>query len=365
MREFSSRIIKYGIKGFSQRWAPHSRLILVGDGAGWSLDWDIRELNQIAKSLGIKTQNSIWKHTNTKQAIYFASAHTISNDDSWISLPHRIGFSFPRGVPIDPIINPDPIIVAIRKYHQRIDRIQVSHTAMLNFVLETGIDPEKVSKIPIGINLSYFKFNDIELRNLLRKQLGIPDQAFVVGSFQKDGNGWQDGLEPKLMKGPDILVKTIERLKDTIPNLFVLLVGPSRGFVKKGLEDLKVPYLHIPQKPYQEVCLLYQTLDLYLVTSRQEGGPKSVLESLASGVPLVTTKVGQAMDLIKHQHNGWMVDVNDIDGLVNCVNFVYQHQGNEIEKVINNGLETAQANTYQSQIPLWHNFMKGFVNQRD
>ena len=39
-----------------------------------------------------------------------------------------------------------------------------------------------------------------------RRVLGLPASAFVVGSFQKDGVGWGEGLEPKLIKGPDVLL---------------------------------------------------------------------------------------------------------------------------------------------------------------
>ncbi len=41
---------------------------------------------------------------------------------------------------------------------------------------------------------------------LAREAFDIPESAFVVGSFQKDGVGWGDGLEPKLIKGPDVLL---------------------------------------------------------------------------------------------------------------------------------------------------------------
>jgi len=36
---------------------------------------------------------------------------------------------------------------------------------------------------------------------------------------------------------------------------------------------------------------------MYLVTSREEGGPKALLESMASGIPVVSTRVGMADDL--------------------------------------------------------------------
>jgi len=47
---------------------------------------------------------------------------------------------------------------------------------------------------------------------------------------------------------------------------------------------------------------MLQALDLYIVASREEGEPKAILESMASGVPLVTTEVGQAMDFVEHEH---------------------------------------------------------------
>ncbi len=60
----------------------------------------------------------------------------------------------------------------------------------------------------------------------------------------------------------------------------------------------------------------YEAIDLCIVASRDEGGPRAVLESMAIGVPLVTTRVGQAADLVRHEENGWMVEVEDVDGLV-------------------------------------------------
>ena len=45
------------------------------------------------------------------------------------------------------------------------------------------------------------------------------------------GVGWGDGLEPKLIKGPDVLLQTVALLRQRIPELFVLLSGPARGYV--------------------------------------------------------------------------------------------------------------------------------------
>jgi glycosyltransferase involved in cell wall biosynthesis len=63
----------------------------------------------------------------------------------------------------------------------------------------------------------------------------------------------------------------------------------------------------------------YQCLDLYLVTSREEGGPKSVLEALATGVPLVSTRVGLAADVIQHGYNGLLAEPEDVETLAALV----------------------------------------------
>ena len=64
---------------------------------------------------------------------------------------------------------------------------------------------------------------------------------------------------------------------------------------------------------------LYSALDAYVVPSRQEGGPKSVLEAMASGVPIVSTRVGQATELIRDGENGRLVEVEDAEALAEAL----------------------------------------------
>jgi glycosyltransferase involved in cell wall biosynthesis len=122
-----------------------------------------------------------------------------------------------------------------------------------------------------------------------------------------------------------------------------------------------VPYKHLYLSSYPEVGRLFQALDVYIVTSRQEGGPKAVLEAMASGVPLVTTRVGQAMDLVQHEGNGWMVDSEDVEGLAHWAEKAVR-QRETTAGVLLQGRHTAEANSYESQFPLWRKFMEGFVN---
>src|SRR5207244_11132839 len=136
----------------------------------------------------------------------------------------------------------DTCYEAVRRRHEELDRIQVSNRAMEELVLGTGIAPEKVFRIPIGVDTVRFRPRDPESRVTARRELGLPESAFVVGSFQKDGVGWGEGREPKLIKGPDVLLDVASRLRDHASELHVLLTGPARGFVAHGLERLGVAY---------------------------------------------------------------------------------------------------------------------------
>lgn len=364
------RFLKYSFEGVAKgvlraaswNWKPYSRLILYGDSAGWVLDWEVRELARIFERLGVQRVHPIWKHAAQPQSSFFSNHFFLLDNDWQKLLPNRIGFSYFHGLPNTGDVLFDKFFALLRTEHEKISRIQVSHSEMRRVTLETGIDPSKVFLIPIGINMDFFPFRAVDQKSTARKELGIPQSAFVVGSFQKDGVGWDEGMEPKFIKGPDVFLDTLKLLKKDIPELYVLLSGPARGYVKKGLEDARIPYKHVYLKSYPEVAGLFQSLDLYIVASRQEGGPKAILESMASGVPLVTTRVGQAMDLVNHGQNAFMAEVEDIEALASFALQIYHSGTDTLMPMLQAGRVTAQANSYENQLPLWANFMNGFVS---
>src|SRR2546430_13374802 len=51
---------------------------------------------------------------------------------------------------------------------------------------------------------------------------------------------FRSGLEPKLVKGPDVFVAVLERLRAQLPELFVVLTGPARGYVRRELDRIGV-----------------------------------------------------------------------------------------------------------------------------
>lgn len=121
-------------------------------------------------------------------------------------------------------------------------------------------------------------------------------------------------MDPKWVKGPDVLLEVVDRLRRDY-ELCVLLTGPARGYVKAGLDRMDVSYRHVWLKRYEDVARHYWALDLYVIGSRDEGGPMAVLESMATGVPLVSTRVGMSVDIISNGENGFLSEIEDADAL--------------------------------------------------
>jgi glycosyltransferase involved in cell wall biosynthesis len=344
----------------TRHWRVGSRLFLVGEQANWVIDEELKAVERVARDLGVRVATRRLLSSSRGQAAFYGSNFTLLKEP-WLPPSHRLGTTYFHGRPGTPGMPEFDVPYGIlRAHHERLDRIQVSHSEMEEIVLESGIASEKVHRIPIGVDTSYFRPSTAELRAEVRRSLGLPESAFVVGSFQKDGVGWKDGLEPKLVKGPDVLAEALHRARDRVPDLHVLLSGPARGYVRERLERAGVPYVHRVLGRYEEVAGLYRALDAYLVASRQEGGPKAVLESMASGVPLVTTRVGQAMDLVEHGRNAYMVEPEDVDGLSHWL--VHIAEGaSDLGALRAAGVQTAAENTYDAQAPLWRALLTGFV----
>lgn len=343
----------------TQSWPPHSRLFVAGDGNRWAIADDAAEVARIAGSLGIRVGPERWIARVRNQSVFHTSQFSL------LGLPferrgNRLGVAYLHGRPGTPGMPEfDTCYETVRTRHEELDRVQVSNRAMEDLVLETGIAPEKVFRIPIGVDTGRFRRRDAASRAEARRELGLPESAFVVGSFQKDGVGWGDGLEPKLIKGPDVLLDVGERVAREVPELVVLLTGPARGFVATGLARRGIAHQRALLPDLDAVARAYRSVDVCLVTSRDEGGPKAVLEAMATGVPLVTTRVGQAADLVRNGENGWLCDVEDAGGLAAAVVQVAAAPG--LDPVLDAASATAQSCSWEALRPRWRDLFHGFV----
>jgi glycosyltransferase involved in cell wall biosynthesis len=328
-----------------------SKLYVVGDRLGWSIDDDRVRLVATAGRLGYDVGSNSWLRVARGRSV-FQHNHFNALQPRWLESSHRLGLSYFHGRPGTPGYPEfDRAYAALRASAGRVDRVQVTHEEMRELVVGAGVSPERVFKIPIGIDLEHFPLGP--------ERDGSP---FVVGSFVKDGVGMDDGLEPKLLKGPDTFVAVVERLREAVPDLEVLVTGPARGYVRRELERLGVPHRHELLSSRAELGRAYRQVDVCLVTSRQEGGPKAVLEAMASGVPVVSTRAGQAAELIRHGENGLLAAVEDADALTAAVERVYREP--ELRARIRaSGRATAEAHAEERLDPLWDSLLAGFARR--
>lgn len=205
--------------------------------------------------------------------------------------------------------------------NKRVKTVHTSSSITKQQLVELGIAQEHIAVIPLGVDAQAFHPITPKEKAALREKLKLPNNHRLIGSFQKDGVGWGDGLEPKMIKGPDVFLRVMQQLAQSFP-IHVVLTGPARGYVMQGLKKLGIPYTHRFLKNYYDVVRYYQALDLYMVTSRVEGGPKAILEAGACGVPVVTTRVGMAPDVIIDGVNGYLTEVGDVARLVQSAGLI-------------------------------------------
>jgi glycosyltransferase involved in cell wall biosynthesis len=176
-------------------------------------------------------------------------------------------------------------------------------------------------------------FYQIEDKHLLRERYNLPHDAYIVGSFQKDTEGTDENM-PKLSKGPEIFVEIVNDMKHNGKNVHVLLTGWRRTYVINRLIDLDIPYTYLELVPASELNELYNCLDLYLVSSRVEGGPRAIIECGLAKVPLISTDVGIAELILPEDSIYDMNDWKSYSKAVPCVDIAHK---NSLEYTISKG----------------------------
>ncbi len=179
-----------------------------------------------------------------------------------------------------------------------------SHTAEKE-LKEKG---KNVFLIPYTVNTKLFRPLPKEKITYWREKLKIPKTAYVIGNFMRDSTA-DSIISPKLVKGPDIFADIVTFLYQKKYPVHILLAGPRRHWIRKILDERGIPYsyagyrvcfndMRINTLNRNKLNMLYNILDLSLVTSRSEAGPHAILEAAAAQCPQASTKVGIAPDIL-------------------------------------------------------------------
>ena len=153
--------------------------------------------------------------------------------------------------------------------------------------------------IPNGIDLN--KFNNLS-KETLRKRLEIKEDEKIitfVGTL-------------RIVKGVKYLIKAMKIIKQKSPDTKMMLVGDGeeREELESLVEELglKERVKFIGRVQNEEIPQYMVASDVFVLPSLSEGFPVTVLEAMASGVPMIATNVGGLPEIIKDGENGFLVE---------------------------------------------------------
>lgn len=173
---------------------------------------------------------------------------------------------------------------------------------------------EDVSRfaLPEGINSL--------LRNGVNTHLFYPDSrqkknhsVFTIGFF-----GTQPPQSPD-RKGSVLLVRTAWKLVSSGYKPDFVIVGYGWQELVSDLRRMGLTVFYHINVPYSDLPKLYRKLDLYLITSLLEGGPLTLLEAGACGVPVISTPVGLALDVLTKPGCGRLLTGFDSDEIATAI----------------------------------------------
>ncbi len=316
-------------------------LYYVAPFVNWVLDWEAYYITRhVQQQFGLEAKVVKSLKNITGQIVHYGSLWDIlANIDAKHSRSNAV-----IGTVFHGLIDSPDFHDALQKVLDSQDRFARLHTAssiMQDRLVHWGVVKEKLVTIPLGVDLERFNPADHAERLARRRELGIPEDAFCIGSFHKDGQGMAEGLVPKLIKGPDVLVEALTQIHRRHKNIFVLLTAPARGYVKNRLDAAGIPYVHVVEEDFHRIPRLFDAVDVYLLASREEGGPKGVLEALASGVPFVGSQVGMVPDVVTDGKDGLLTQVEDPAALAEGVLRVIEDTDLR-QRLIANGLQRIQ-----------------------
>ena len=118
------------------------------------------------------------------------------------------------------------------------------------------------------------------------------------------------------MKGSAIGIQALNRLAAVVPGLRVVSFGVEEPALGLRLPRFAEFHCRPPQDQLRE---LYAQCDVWLSASILEGFSLPLLEAMACRCPVVSTRSGGPNDIVDDGVNGFLVDVNDVNGLTDRI----------------------------------------------
>lgn len=242
-------------------------------------------------------------------------------------------FVLPEGFPLS-----DRIYRALigPLYWRRADAIiSISQDATRHIVRRLNVDPHKVVTIPYGRDPAFQPIGDARRLEAVRRRYGLPERFFLfVGQFYE-------------LKNLDRLVAAFRRIRDRIAQRLVIVGEDRWGYLKrKGLEGLeREAGIVMPGwVERDDLVALYNLADAYVFPSLYEGFGIPLLEAMACGCPVVSSKRGAIPEVVGDA--ALLVDPLAVDDIAQAM-YRVATSAELRERLRNRGLERVQAFSWQ------------------
>ncbi|WP_028471265.1 TIGR03088 family PEP-CTERM/XrtA system glycosyltransferase [Neptunomonas japonica] len=180
-----------------------------------------------------------------------------------------------------------------------------------NWLLTTvNIPREKVEQLYNGVDLTRFNhLDDSAKQNVLPPEFA--KNHLIIGTVGRVA-AVKDQLT--LLKAFDILVKSGSELSDKL-RLVIVGDGPLFTALKEQVHDLGLDEKVWLAGDRKDIPALLRSMDVFVLPSLGEGISNTVLEAMATGLPVVATRVGGNPELVDDQNTGVLVPVGNSEEL--------------------------------------------------
>lgn len=197
----------------------------------------------------------------------------------------------------------------IRWALRKATRIVSVSVALRNVAAELGIPPARIQIIPNGVDAERFQPRD---RAAARRACGLPlDRRIVltVGGLYEH-------------KGQHLVLQVLPELVRRYPNVLYVMVGDPvqprdkdrlLEMIRRG--DLEDHVVFAGSRLNRVLGDWYAASDVFCLPTRSEGWANVLLESLACGTPVVTTRVGGNPEIVSDERYGYLVPFQDAPAL--------------------------------------------------
>jgi glycosyltransferase involved in cell wall biosynthesis len=201
-----------------------------------------------------------------------------------------------------------------RKYTRNVDAIIAISEGVKDVLIKGGIAPDVIEIVPSGIDFS--PFEKLGGRDFLRKEFGFADDDFLVGIVA--------ALEDH--KGHRYLLEAAQILKERAPKVKIVIVG--KGSLELDL-DQQARALGVTDLVFflgfrDDVPRILASLDLFVLSSHLEGLGTSIMDAMASRLPVVATQVGGIPEVVIHEETGLLVSPRNPAALAEAILKIYQ-----------------------------------------